>query len=138
MSKSPTFGVKFSNVPILNLRWEFRDFYERAATPGFLRHPDGVGQALQTRYFVWEGMPEAGATMMVGRAILGQESYLCYAARFEAHDRGTLTPQLQAACANPFSLGRNAADNYFNAMPALVDPAIPMKVAEPQLWVRAA
>ena len=81
-------------------------------------------------------MPDEGATMMLSRSIVGIESYVRAAAHFEGGLRGVPRTKLNQAYANPFVLGRHAADNYFNRLPALVDPSIPMREVKPALWDR--
>ena len=131
---SPTFDVSFSNVPIVNLRWEFKDLYACVHTVGFLRDEEGRVRSLRTRYFLWLGMPDAGATVMVARAVLGLEAYLKFAAGTEGVMRGVSTPKLTKACANPFSLSRKTAHAHFNLLPALVSEELAMKNADARLW----
>ena len=129
------FGVAFENVPLINLRWEFRDYFFRVHDRWFLHEPDFKPKPITTSYFVWVGMPDAGASMLVSRAVVGLESYICAAANFESAYRGSRSAQLQAACRNPFTLGKHAADNLFNRLPDLVATGLQMKTSSPAQWV---
>lgn len=129
-----SFGIAFSNVPLLNLRWEFREFFERAHSKGFLNQSNPAGRPLETRYFIWLGMRDACASMMMTRSIIGLEAYLLYAAQTEGMIRGLSTEKLKKAVANPFTLGRSAVRNYFNRLPALIAPHLAMIEQDATLW----
>lgn len=135
-SQSLTFGVSFNNVPLVNLRWEFKAHHQVVHTPGFTRHPDGRVKPIQTRYLLWVGMPGAGVTLLVQRAISGIEAYIRLAVQDEACTRGVFTEKLRSALDNPFTLGKKAADNYYNRLPALVFASLAMKSNLPALWAR--
>jgi hypothetical protein len=130
---SPTFGIDLSNVPIANLRSEFRVHY-RLAHDGKLLPSRNQRRPLQTPYFVWLGMPESGLTLLVVRSILSLEAYMSFAAEFEGAARGHLSSDFRRAARNPFSLGRGTADSYYNRLPKLIEADLPMSVSAPDLW----
>src|SRR5438045_7693554 len=115
MSGRPrTFDITLSNVPVINLRWEFREFYEASHRPHFLHTPGGKAKPLETRYFIWLGMSDAAAAMMVMRSIVGLEAYVCFAAHFSAPAFGKNIPAIAKAANDPFKLGGGTADNFYN------------------------
>lgn len=130
------FDVNLSNVPIINLRNEFREFYRAAHSPHFLKQPDGRVRAVQTRYVVWLGMPMAAASIMICRSIIGLEAYVCFAVQTVGASSGRTNPALVAACASPFSLGGGAAKSHYDRLPAMLDQGLALSVSNPALWNR--
>lgn len=133
-TSSATFGVEFSNVPILNLRSEFRVHYRLARDHQLL--PQRGEEPLRTPYLVWLAVPNAGVTLILARTILSLEAYMSFAAEFGGAVRGHLSPEFKKACRNPFSLGRGGtADNYYNRLPGLIAADLPMPVSSRGTWL---
>lgn len=130
---SKTFGVALSNVPIVNLRWEFRVHY-RLAQQGSLLPPGNERALFKTPYLEWLAMPESGLTLLIVRTVLSLEAYMSFAAEYEGAVRGLLSKEFTEAARNPFSLGRGTANCYYNRLPKLIDPSLPMSIHSPALW----
>jgi hypothetical protein len=134
-TESPTFGVKLSNVPIINLRNEFRVHYKLAREHKLLP-PPGKPVAFQTPYLIWRAVPEAGATLLLMRILLSVEAYVSFAAEFGGAERGLLTPEFKQACRNPFGLGRaGTAHSYYNLLPSLIESSLAMRHSAPTTWL---
>jgi hypothetical protein len=134
---STTFGISFSNIPLINLRWEFRAHYDVVRAPGFMFQPDGSMTTIVTPYLQWVGMPDAGASLLAQRALSGLECYMSAAVRDYAASIGRLSALVSQACMNPFALpGRIAAHKYYNALPAVVEPRLAMQISDGVLWPR--
>ena len=133
-TQSISFDVTLSNVPIVNLRWEFRKHY-RLAKEGKLIPLHDERRPLQTPYFLWLAMPDSGATLLIVRTILSLEAYMSYAGEYEGAKHGLFSPQFIEGARNPFSLGgKGTADSYYNRLPRLIDSALPMSNSAPSLW----
>lgn len=131
---SDTFGVTLTNVPIVNLRSEFRTHLKLARE---LRLLPPRRKPVQTPYLVWLGMPASGITLILVRSLLSLEAYMSFAAEFGGAVRGLLTPEFKRACRNPFVLGRRGtADNYYNRLPGLIAADLPMPSSAPKTWLR--
>jgi hypothetical protein len=133
--ESPTFGVHLSNVPIINLRGEFKAHYRLARDRKLIPTP-GTRIAFQTPYLLWKAMPDSGATLVLVRTLLSVEAYVSFAAEFAGAEYGLLSSDFKRACRNPFELGRRGtANSYYNLLPALIDAKLAMRAAAPVTWV---
>ena len=131
----PALEIRMQNVPIINLRWEFRDQRRMVDAPDFGTQFEGVVKPFETPCFTWLGMPAAGMTLLIQRAILGLESYICGAVYERLARVGTLEKH-SGMVRNPFKLGGSGtADNYYNRLPGLVDASFSLQIVSPDLWV---
>lgn len=131
------FGLRFTNVPLINLRWEFRDHYRLVNEPSFEDYFTGSIRPIDSPYFRWLGMPDDFLTLILQRAILGIEAYLSGAVYVECGYRGTFTQELGAKIHNPFRLeGRKTVDKFYDKLPGLFDETASLKVANQKLWER--
>jgi hypothetical protein len=130
------YGLKFSNIPLINLRMEFNRC--------FLFVFDGLEKALSSRIapietplMVWLGMPQDLMTLLIQRAVLGIEAYIPGAVFYETGIRGKLTSELAAKLKNPFAFGaRNSVGNFYHHLPAQADPSFSLRVVDKQLYDR--
>jgi hypothetical protein len=133
------FGLRFVNVPLINLRWEFRDHYHLVHEPSFESYFSGPIRPIDSPYLRWLGMPDDFLTLILQRAILGIEAYLSGAVYVECGYRGILTNELGAKIHNPFRLGgRKTIDKLYDKLPGLVDPTASLMVSNEGLWKRNA
>jgi hypothetical protein len=132
---SPTFGVELSNVPIVNLRWEFRTHFALARDRKLLPFRGGK-RLFRARYFVWLADVESGVSLLVLRTLLGVEAYMSFAAEFGGAERGLLDAKFKSACRNPFSMGcKGTANCYYNHLPRLIDTKLAMADSRPASWI---
>ncbi len=138
--RSVDFNISFSNVPLLNLRFEFNAHHDLLADVRFrsLFDPGAIIQPLRTPFMVWGGMPGAFLTLLLQRAFSGIEAYVVGAAHISASglDSDSLR-KVSAKLADPFSLdGRGVVENYFHLVPSLVDSSFSLKHHSADLWRR--
>ncbi len=129
------FGLRFSNIPTVNLRMEFNRTYaymfSDAATAA-LRPPI---HAVEAPMFVWLGMPDDLMTLLLQRAILGVESYLPAALMHASAQLGVASKELFAKLHDPFSLGgKTVASNIYHRMPAAVHPELSLQYLDQELF----
>lgn len=137
MEETPKlFNLKLSKIPLLNLRQEFAAYYQLLSQKEFRNQfHDNVVKPVQSPYLDWYGMPEGFLTLILQRAILGVESFLPGAVFIEAGMAGMLDDTNLHKIRNPFKLGgKTTADNFYHRLPALLDPALSLKVSVPELW----
>ena len=60
----PALELRMQNVPIINLRWEFRDQRRTVNDPSFRQQFEGEVKQFETSYFTWLGVPSAGTTLL--------------------------------------------------------------------------
>lgn len=137
MRHDDLFGLRFSNIPTVNLRMEFNRTYafvfsEKAAEA--LKPPI---EAVVAPMFVWCGMPEDMFTLMLQRAILGVEAYLPAALKYVSAQLNVISKELIATLDDPFSLGgKSAAANIYHRMPAAVHHELSLKHLDQELYER--
>jgi hypothetical protein len=132
---SPPFGLKLSNIPLLNLRMEFNQHYALIHEHEFDDYFKGAIRPIRSPYFLWLAMPSDFLTLVLQRAILGLESYIAGAVYMDAGERGKLTAEVAKKLNNPFSLGaRSAVDNVYDRLPSIVNPEFSLKEMNPHLW----
>ena len=130
----PKYGLTLSNIPIINLRWEFDAHRRLMADPTFRQQFRVTLEPIQTPYLIWLGMPGALLTLLVVRAVLGIESYIPFAVIEEAAARGRLNQEFGNKVRHPFSLSRRTADAYYNRLPSLLDEGFALSGRDPDLW----
>lgn len=120
--RSETFGLTLVNIPIINLRNEFARYYHALKDDRFLsQFGSGYDKPIKTPYMTWYGIHDDLITIILQRAILGIESYLCNAVYFELGKRRQLKNNVHLL-KNPFDLGgRGTVENFYHRLPALVD-----------------
>lgn len=135
MRADDLFGLKFSNIPTINLRMEFNRTYafvfsEQAGAA--LMPPI---QTVQVPMMVWLGMPDDLMTLLLQRAILGVEAHLPAALKYATAQLGTASKELFAKLDDPFSLGgRTAVSNIYHRMPAAVHPELSLQHFDQKLF----
>src|SRR4030067_2304526 len=130
-------GLRFTNVPLINLRWEFRDHYRWVNEPSFEDYFAGSIRPIDSPYFRWLGVPDDFLRLILQRAVLGIEAYLSGAVYVECGYRGTFTQELGAKIHNPFRLeGRRTVDKFYDKLPGLFDDTASLKIANQKLWER--
>ncbi len=137
VSDEPPFGLKFSNIPVINLRMEFNYMY------AFLHSRDAEAclkpplKPIRTRLFVWGGMPDDFMTLVLQRAILGIEAYLPFALWYTSAVLGNMSKELVAKLKKPFSFGsKSAVANIYHRMPAAVHPELSLRHLDEALYER--
>lgn len=135
MRSAPTFGLKFDNIPLINLRMEFNQTYRflhsSEANDG-LRPPI---KPIRTRLFMWGGMPDDLMTLLLQRAILGVEAYLPGALKHTSAVLGNLSKELFERLDHPFSFGsKSAVANIYHHMPEAVHPELSLRHLDQPLY----
>jgi hypothetical protein len=130
------FDISISNIPVVNLRSEFASVYafvQSESAAAALTLPPRV---IQTRMFIWTGMPAACFTLLLQRSILGVEAYLPAALTETATMLGKLGSVL-AKIRKPSDLGSNAAaTNIYHSLPAEVLEDLSLKTRNRPLYDR--
>jgi len=126
------------NVPAINHLQECAEIHRLIHSQEFclLCKENPVGKPIPALHFEWYGRTSELLTILLQRSILGTESFLSFAVLNQQAQRGLVIDKtMRENFLNPFSLGRGGtADNYYNKLPALLDPSISLKVADPKLW----
>lgn len=137
MSSDPPFGLAFGNIPLINLRDEFK------ATHDFVKSPEAESclkppvRPIQTSLFIWGGMPEDFMTLTLQRSILGVEAYLPGALFFVSGTLGVASNELMAKIRNPSSFGSKLmAANIYHRMPMSVHEELSLKHLDQKLYER--
>ena len=137
MSINETFGLKFSNIPMINLRMEFNKTY------GFLHSREAEEclkppiRPIKLSLLIWGGLPEDLMTLLLQRAILGIEAYLPGALMEASAILGKMSRELFAKLRNPFSFGsKSAVANIYHRMPSAVHPELSLRHLDQQLYER--
>lgn len=137
MNENSFSELRFTNIPIINLRMEFNSTYEyvfSAAAADALKPPI---YPVKVSAFVWLGMPGDLMTLLLQRAILGVEAYLPAALKYAAVQLNVVSKELLAKVDNPFSLGgRTLASNIYDRMPAAVHAELSLRYLDQELYDR--
>jgi hypothetical protein len=135
---SSTFGVEFSNLPIINVREEFAQYLKLLHDPQFCAGLLKVRQPVELPTLTWRGLPKDALTYMLQRAILGVEACISAAVDYELHLRQMITPKISGYMEDPNTAPgpRGTAQMYYNNLPAIVDPSYALKTKHPALWER--
>ena len=129
------FRIKFQNIPIINLREEFKNFHRLLSTEEFKKRIWHSRSPIHTPYLIWLGRYGDFLTLLLQRAIMGIEAYLPNAVLNELAKIQPLTEQTVHQIQNPFQLGgKGTADNYYNRLPAMVNEDFSLRVCKPELW----
>jgi hypothetical protein len=134
------FGLRLSNVPLTNIRFDFNSLLALFRSDHFRRQFAGFqGKQIpvKTHYFTWHGRPNLLLTYFLRESIVGLESAISGAIFVEAIDRGMMTPEILEATKRPSSLGKHGtAASVFNGLPALIDVCFRLETMNADLWDR--
>lgn len=137
MSPTPPFGLAFGNIPLINLRDEFK------ATHDFVKSPEAESclkppiRPIQTPLFIWGGMPDDFMTLILQRSILGVEAYLPGALLHVSDALGVASKELVAKIRNPSTFGSKLmVANVYDRMPASVHEELSLKHLDQGLYER--
>ena len=127
--------LKFSNLPVLNQRFEYDRYKRLLADPEFRRQLDTKDRdELHCGKFVWANKEE-GSSVLLQRIILGLEARIPAMVSLELGCRCRLTADMVEKLSDPFTLGPGGtAACYYNHAPALIEPRFALQVADPELW----
>jgi hypothetical protein len=133
---SKTFGVKYNNIPVVNLRNEFRIHLGLFRDPLFLKQFRLGGQPIETPYVIWLGTPSAMLTLLLQRAVSGIEAWVIHAVWEHLAPVGKLHENSKFL-RNPGSLpGAGMAAKIYCRLPALASAEYAMSRNDPELWER--
>jgi len=129
------FDIELSKIPLINLRNEFNITYQHLCSHKFYRQIIVYKEPIDISILIWLSRPESLLTLMLQRAIVGLELYVCGAVYIEGGGRGLLNHENIKCIHNPFLLkGRSSADNFYNRLPGMIDSRIEMKILNKKLW----
>lgn len=135
MRKRQYSNIETSNIPIVNLRKEFEDYLHLFKTDDFKgRVFNCCNEPVKLPNLTWHGQPDDLLTLMLQRAVLGVESYLCAAVEYELSGRDALSDELKDKLSNPFSLNNKAVIALYEKMPELVNPSLKLSSYSKQLY----
>jgi hypothetical protein len=135
--RANTFDLTLENIPLLNLRMEFRDYWCLLQKPEFRELFGGTFKVIRVPDFDWRSNPDDLLTLIIQRSILGLESYLPAAVYFNLGQRDRLDRNALETIRNYYSLpGNGVADKLYNSLPALVEEQFALKLCDEILWNR--
>ncbi len=131
----PPYGIKFGNIPSINLRLEFDQTLEFVNSEAFSEGLKKSFTLIEAPLFYWKGHSNDLVTLLLQRAILGVESYLPSALwnvhniiKHPDHD-------LIAKLKNPASFGaKSMATNIYHRMPEAIHPELSLKYLDPEIY----
>ena len=127
--------LRFTTIPIINLRIEFNSTYEYVFSTTAADALKPPIHPVEVPMFVWLGMPDDLATLLLQRAILGVEAYLPAALKYAAAQLKVVSKELLAKIDNPFSLGgKTLASNVYDRMPAAVHAELSLRYLDQELY----
>lgn len=131
---APLFGLTLTNVPIVNLRNDFRYHLGLLADDAFRSRLGEKHDAVYTDYTAY-ATREAFLTHVLQRSVMGLESYLPWAVIHEAGLRQRLSREIFNKARDPFSLGgRSTVANYYDRLPSLLDPSCSLRAFDESLY----
>ncbi len=130
----PLFGLTFANVPIVNLRQEFAYHRQVQGDPNFRTRLLEQHGSVYTEFAAY-ATKQSFLTNVIQRSISGLESYIRFAATYEAGWERRLSTEFFEKAKNPFRLGgRSIVSNYYDRLPAQIQPSYSLRVANPDLY----
>ncbi len=137
MHRDELFGLRFANIPIMNLRFEFNQSYAFVFDQQAERSLQPPIEAVRAPLFVWCGMPDDLFTLLLQRAVLGVEAYLPAALKFAAAQLGKVSTELFKKLDDPFSLGgASLVANVYHRMPSAVHSELSLRHLDEELYER--
>lgn len=135
---SETFSVRLSNIPLINLREDFKEHYFAMKSTWFRRQFVGeIKWPIKSPNILWNTMPNGLLTLILQRAVVGVESWMYGAVFSELGRRGMLNEETLKYLRSPSKLGgRSMANSIYNKMPGLVSDQHPMTVSDHKLYMR--
>ncbi len=133
-------SLRFSNIPIMNLRKEFDNYFALLSTEEFKNTLyECSTNPVKLPNLTWSGMPDDLITLMLQKSILGIESYLGAAVEYELTERNKLSDEIREKLKNPFSLKekgerKRTADILYDKMPGLVEKSFKLSSSDSQLF----
>ncbi len=129
------FGLKLSNIPLINLRVEFNKNYTLFTKQEFREQLKAPAiTPIQTDQMTWYGMPGDLITLLMQRAILGIEAYLPAAVSCECVYKGVLAEKIKLI-GKPHELGGPTnVHNYYHRLPSILDSKHSLKNVNQDLW----
>ena len=130
---SDTFGLKFQNIPVVNLRLDFiqtyrdaLDLIERSSVcPAF--PCDAVAKSELDTELNWS----------IRSSIINIECYVYYAVWDVMGSTGAWTPAKRKVARNPYGHKKGVCGSYYDTLPSLVAPELSLRVADNTLWQRS-
>ena len=138
MSINPMITLHSTRLPLLNQRFEYDHYRKILRDPTFrAQFTDPNARDFECGKFVWQGIQE-GATVLLQRISLSFEARIPVAVSLELTCRGKITQKIIEGLEDPFSLkvkgSAGTAERYYNLVPALIEPKLALKIADPALW----
>ena len=132
---SKIFNVKTANVPVLNIRMEFKanyDFLQKLVNDNI----KWFNSAIDSPYMIWKGMPPDFFTIILQCAIIGVESYVPMAVLETLVKKGKMKHKYIKYIQDPFLLPQRGgtAEKYYNALPSLIDKQIALENCGKEEW----
>ncbi|MFN0279054.1 MAG: hypothetical protein ACKVRN_10690 [Pyrinomonadaceae bacterium] len=127
----------FVNIPAVNHLEECAEYSRLIRDEEFCAQFKNtkLGVPIKALDFDWYGQPRELITIILQRAILGTESFVNCIVLQETVQRNLTNEKTRNYFLNPFSLrGQGTADNYYNKLPALVDPNYRLADCDSILW----
>lgn len=132
---SEKFKLKLAYAPFINVRNEFTAYYQQLDSKELREEVRSRSSDIRTPYFTWHSMPEAFLTVLLQRVILGIESYIPIATRFELMLLGKDNQEIRGYISNPYTLrGNGTVENVYHLLPSLADESYSLKTKRPGLW----
>ncbi len=126
MHTSETFGLQFSNIPVVNLRLEFVETYRNALE--LLRRETGCSHFHNICTDVLELDAELNHSMRI--CIMSMESYINYAVWDILGATKAWTPEKRLLFKNPYGHKKGICGAYYDVLPSLIEPKLSLRLTD--------
>ena len=134
---NPIFDLNVANLPIVNVRGEFDCYLEKLSDAAFVEGLRYVRNPVELPTITWKDLPKNLLTFMLQRSILGVEACAAAAVEYRLAALGRFDAAMARKLNDPVKLPGprgGMADVFYNKMPAVIDPALQLRLCSPQLW----
>ncbi len=132
--RSEAFGLKFENVPVINLRLDFENV--RTYANDLMVAEKTEQNSKQTHWCNNRFEIENELNWLMRMSIINIECYVQYAVWETLHRKGLWTPEIGQKLRKPFSLGRGTCKVYYHSLPGLISPEVSLRRCNQDLWQR--
>ena len=129
---SDTFGLKFTNIPVVNLRLDFVHTYRDALER--VRRDSSRFKYLDCELSGHE--LDQSLSWSIRSSIINLECYVNYAVWYVLGCTENLTPEISQLLKNPYGHKKGICGSYYDTLPSLVDPTLSLRIYDNTLWQR--
>ncbi|MCI0563270.1 MAG: hypothetical protein MN733_32740 [Nitrososphaera sp.] len=131
MRTSEAFQLKFENIPLVNLRLDFRNFKDYVDEVLREEKASQISSSIHWHNNKFEIEEEFNKIMRL--SIMGIECYVKWAVRDKLHQTNKFTEKAKDKINNPYSMSRKVYEVYYHCLPSLIDNSLSLK-SNGRLW----